>query len=81
MENTLKIIKQHIHDKLGIEEFRIQEKSSFINDLVADSLDMYELIVELEKEFDISIPDEDAERIRTVGDLNRYIITHTLQNS
>jgi len=81
MENTLKIIKQHIHDKLGIEEFRIQEKSSFINDLGADSLDMYELIVELEKEFDISIPDEDAERIRTVGDLNRYIITHTLQNS
>jgi len=81
MENTLKIIKQHIHEKLGIEEFRIQEKSSFINDLGADSLDMYELIVELEKEFDISIPDEDAERIRTVGDLNRYIITHTLQNS
>ena len=81
MENTLKIIKQHIHEKLGIEEFRIQEKSSFINDLGADSLDMYELIVELEKEFDISIPDEDAERIRTVGDLNRYIITHTLQHS
>jgi len=81
MENTLKIIKQHIHEKLGIDEFRIEEKSSFINDLGADSLDMYELIVELEKEFDISIPDEDAERIRTVGDLNRYIITHTLQNS
>jgi acyl carrier protein len=42
---------------------------------------MYELIVELEKEFEISIPDEDAERIRTIGDLNRYIITHTLQHS
>jgi acyl carrier protein len=81
MENTLKIIKQHIHEKLGIDEFRIEEKSSFINDLGADSLDMYELIVELEKEFDLSIPDEDAERIRTVGDLNRYIITHALQNS
>jgi len=81
MENTLKIIKQHIHEKLGIDEFRIVEKSSFINDLGADSLDMYELVVELEKEFDISIPDEDAERIRTVGDLNRYIITHTLQHS
>jgi acyl carrier protein len=81
MENTLKIIKQHIHEKLGIDEFRIEEKSSFINDLGADSLDMYELIVELEKEFEISIPDEDAERIRTIGDLNRYIITHTLQHS
>jgi len=81
MENTLKIIKQHIHEKLGIDAFRIEEKSSFINDLGADSLDMYELVVELEKEFDISIPDEDAERIRTVGDLNRYIITHTLQHS
>ena len=66
-------IKEIIIDKLGIEESEITENASFTNDLGADSLDTVELIMEFEKEFNVSIPDEDAEKIGTVGDAISYL--------
>ena len=62
-----------IVDKLGVDEDDITSEASFTNDLGADSLDTVELIMELEKEFDVTIPDEDAENIATVGDAIAYI--------
>lgn len=73
MENLENKIKEIIIDKLGIEESEITEKASFTNDLGADSLDTVELIMEFEKEFNVSIPDEDAEKIGTVGDAISYL--------
>ena len=60
-------------DKLGIEESEITDSASFTNDLGADSLDTVELIMEFEKEFNVSIPDEEAEKIQTVGDAVAYL--------
>jgi len=62
-----------IVEKLGVEESDITAEASFINDLGADSLDTVELIMEFEKEFDITIPDEEAENIASVGDAITYI--------
>jgi acyl carrier protein len=62
-----------IVDKLGVEESEITNAASFTNDLGADSLDTVELIMEFEKEFNIAIPDEQAEKIATVGDAVTYI--------
>ena len=73
MENIENKIKEIIIDKLGIEESEITESASFTNDLGADSLDTVELIMEFEKEFNVSIPDEDAEKIGTVGDAISYL--------
>ena len=73
MENLEDKIKEIIIDKLGIEESEITESASFTNDLGADSLDTVELIMEFEKEFNVSIPDEDAEKIGTVGDAISYL--------
>lgn len=66
-------VKSIIVDKLGVEEAEVTEAANFTNDLGADSLDTVELIMEFEKEFEISIPDEDAENIATVGDAVSYI--------
>jgi acyl carrier protein len=66
-----------IVDKLGVEESEVKPEASFTNDLGADSLDTVELIMELEKEFGISIPDNEAEKIATVGDAITYIEEHT----
>ena len=66
-----------IVDKLGVEESEVTEVASFTNDLGADSLDTVELIMEFEKEFNLSIPDEEAEKIETVGDAVTYIVAHT----
>ena len=66
-------VKEIIKDKLSVEEAEIKEEASFANDLVADSLDTVELIMEFEKEFDIQIPDEQAEKISTVGEAIAYI--------
>ena len=66
-------IKKIIVDKLGVDESEVSEEASFTNDLGADSLDTVELIMEFEKEFDIAIPDEDAEKIETVGDAIEYL--------
>ncbi len=66
-------IKSIIVDKLGVDESEVVADANFTNDLGADSLDTVELIMEFEKEFDLSIPDEDAENIATVGDAVKYI--------
>ena len=66
-------LKKVIVDQLGVEESEITLESSFIDDLGADSLDIVELIMALEEEFSVEIPDEDAEKIRTVGDALDYI--------
>lgn len=66
-------VKSIIVDKLGVDEAEVTPEANFTNDLGADSLDTVELIMEFEKEFDIQIPDEDAENIATVEDAVKYI--------
>jgi acyl carrier protein len=66
-------VKKIIVEKLGVEESEVTNTASFTNDLGADSLDTVELIMEFEKEFNISIPDEQAENIATVGDAINYL--------
>ncbi len=66
-------VKAIIVDKLGVDENEITNESSFTNDLGADSLDQVELIMEFEKEFNIAIPDDQAEKISTVGQAVDYI--------
>ena len=66
-------VKSIIVDKLGVDEKEVTPTASFTNDLGADSLDTVELIMEFEKEFNIAIPDEQAEKIGTVGDAISYI--------
>ncbi|MBQ1213545.1 MAG: acyl carrier protein [Tidjanibacter sp.] len=65
-----------IKDRLNVDAKDITPEASFANDLGADSLDTVELIMEFEKEFDIQIPDEDAEKISTVGDAIKYVEEH-----
>lgn len=67
-------VKQIIVDKLGVDESEVTTEASFTNDLGADSLDTVELIMEFEKEFDVSIPDEQAENIQTVGQAVDYLV-------
>ena len=62
-----------IVDKLGVDAAEVKDEASFTNDLGADSLDTVDLIMELEKQFDVTIPDTDAEKIQTVGDAVAYI--------
>jgi len=69
-------VKSIIVEKLGVDESEITREASFTNDLGADSLDTVELIMEFEKEFDMTIPDEDAEKIATVGDAVDYVTAH-----
>ena len=69
-------VKSIIVDKLGVDENEVTIEASFTNDLGADSLDTVELIMEFEKEFNLSIPDEEAEKIETVGDAVQYIEAH-----
>lgn len=69
-------VKAIIIEQLGVEEAEVKMESSFVDDLGADSLDIVELIMALEEEFDLEIPDEDAEKIRTVGDSVKYIQEH-----
>ena len=66
-------IRDIIVEQLGVEPDEVTEQSSFIDDLGADSLDIVELIMALEEEFDMEIPDEEAEKISTVGDVIEYI--------
>jgi acyl carrier protein len=66
-------VKSIIVEQLGVDEEEVKMESSFIDDLGADSLDIVELIMALEEEFDLEIPDEDAEKIRTVGEAVKYI--------
>jgi len=69
-------VKKMIVEQLGVAEGEVTEQAKFIDDLGADSLDIVELIMALEDEYGIEIPDEDAEKIVTVGDAIRYIEEH-----
>ena len=66
-------VKAIIVDKLGVDESEVKPEATFTNDLGADSLDTVELIMDLEKEFNITIPDDQAEKIATVGDAIAYV--------
>jgi acyl carrier protein len=73
MSEVASKVKAIIVDKLNVEETEVTNEASFTNDLGADSLDTVELIMEFEKEFGISIPDDQAEKITTVGDAIAYV--------
>ena len=66
-------VKDIIANELGVEREKLTNEASFIDDLGADSLDIVELVMEFEKEFNIDIPDEEAEKLRTVGDALNYL--------
>ena len=74
--STFDKVKDVIIDKLGVEENSIKSEAHFVDDLGADSLDTVELIMEFEEEFGIEIPDDDAEKITTVGSAVEYIKKH-----
>ncbi|GAB4119344.1 MAG: acyl carrier protein [Thermoflexibacter sp.] len=76
MSEIAQKVKSIIVDKLGVEESEVTPDASFTNDLGADSLDTVELIMEFEKEFNISIPDDQAENITTVGQAIAYLEEH-----
>ena len=73
MSEVAEKVKAIIVDKLGVDEADVVETASFTNDLGADSLDTVELIMEFEKEFGVSIPDEEAQKIATVGDAISHV--------
>ena len=73
---TFEKVRKIVADKLGVQEAKVEETSSFVNDLGADSLDVVEFVMEVEKEFDITIPDEEAAKLTTVGDAVKYIEAH-----
>ena len=73
MEEVKNKLKEIVMDRLNAEEDQIKPEASFVEDLGADSLDIVELIMGIEEEFDIEIPDEDAEKLTTVGEAMNYI--------
>ncbi len=76
MENLEARVKKIIAEKLGVDESTIKNESSFVDDLGADSLDTVELVMALEEEFNVQIPDEDAEKITTVQQAVDYVTSH-----
>lgn len=78
-EEIAKIVKDIIVEKLGVNPSQIKEESSFVEDLGADSLDTVELVMDFEEKFGLEIPDEDAEKIKTVKDAIDYIEKKKLQ--
>jgi len=73
MSNVEEKVKDIIVEELGVEREKLTSEASFMEDLGADSLDTVELVMAFEKEFDIDIPDEEAEKLRTVGDALKYL--------
>ena len=73
MSDVAERVKKIVVEHLGVEAEKVTEEASFIDDLGADSLDIVELVMELEEEFEITIPDEQAEKIKTVGDAIEFI--------
>ncbi len=76
MKSTFDRVKDIVVEQLGVEEDEVTENASFVEDLGADSLDVVELVMALEEEFGIQIPEEEAEKIQTVGQAVRYIEEH-----
>jgi acyl carrier protein len=70
-------VKKVVVDQLGVSEGEVKKEASFVDDLGADSLDTVELVMALEEAFGIEIPDEEAEKIKTVGDTVNYILSHS----
>jgi len=73
MSNVEEKVKDIIVEELGVEREKLTDGASFMEDLGADSLDTVELVMAFEKEFDVDIPDEEAEKLRTVGDAMKYL--------
>lgn len=76
MAEIIDEVKEIIAERLSYDKEKINEQTSFTEDLGADSLDLVELIMELEKKFDITIPEDESEKIHTVGDVVNYIKAH-----
>ncbi len=76
MSEIVEQVKEIIADKLGVDVAEVTEEKKFTDDLGADSLDTVELIMALEEKFDVKIPDDEAEKIQTVGDAISYIEAH-----
>jgi len=76
MENIEQRVKKIVAEQMGVAETEITRETSFVNDLNADSLDTVELVMEFEDAFEMSIPDEEAEKIQTVGMAIDYIVNH-----
>ncbi|HEV2129061.1 MAG TPA: acyl carrier protein [Thermomicrobiales bacterium] len=76
MATVLERVQGIVAERLGVEESQVTEDAAFIDDLNADSLDLVEVIMAMEQEFDLEISDEEAENIRTVGDAVSYIKEH-----
>ncbi len=76
MADVIDKVKEIIVDKLGVDEGSVKEAANFIEDLGADSLDIVDLVMALEEEFGIDIPDEEAQNIKTVGDAVNFIKNH-----
>ena len=74
--NTYDRLKKIVVEQLGVDEADVKPEASFVDDLNADSLDLVELIMSLEEEFGMEISDEDAEKIKTVGDAQEYVEEH-----
>src|SRR6201999_999907 len=81
MADNAQKVRDIIEKELGVEREKLTDEASFIEDLGADSLDIVELVMEFEKEFNIDIPDEDAEKLRTVGDAVGYLNTKMGSNA
>ena len=75
-QNIREKVLDIVCEQMGASREKVTDQTSFINDLGADSLDTVELVMEFEDEFDLNIPDEDAEKIQTVGDAIKYIKDH-----
>ena len=80
-EEIQESVIQIVCDQMGVSRDKVTPETSFVNDLGADSLDTVELVMEFEDEFDLNIPDEDAEKIQTVGDAIKYIEAHAQAKS
>lgn len=70
-------VKEVLAEQLSVDVSALEPSKSFINDLGADSLDVVELVMAMEEEFNVEIPEEDAEKIQTVGDAIKYIVEHS----
>jgi len=75
-EEILEKVREIVSEQMGVDKNEIKMETSFVNDLNADSLDTVELVMELEDEFDMSIPDEEAEKLQTVGAAVEFIEKH-----